>query len=483
MPQSGLSAGSSIPNGPSRSVAMVVLNDVQSRLNQTSMERVVAPANVEEVAAELAQAAADGLVVCPTGAMHSMGGQQFVTGGVSISSRELSNVGPLDSSSGTVWVQSGVTWPGLVSWLQSQQSSASSPLTIIQKQTGADELTLGGALSSNIHGRVLDRKPIVDDIEAFYTTLPCGERVRCSRTENPDLFSGAVGGYGMFGFIDSLKLRLEPRRQLVRRVREIATGDVIDELESQVKQGATYGDFQYMTDESSKDFMLKGILSTYTPTGEVLDIPEDQVGLSADDWTRLYVLAHTDKTRAYTEYREHYLQTDSQIYWSDDHQFSPYLPEAGDLLARSLGWATYKSLMISELYVPRDRFEDFMHAARESLLNTRANVVYGTVRLIEAEDETILRWAKQDYACIIFNLLVEHSPEGIDRATTQFRQLIDCALHLDGSYYLTYHRWARPDQLQLAYPSLSRFFEFKDQYDPGGLLTSDWYRALRNSVM
>ena len=43
-------------------------------------------------------------------------------------------------------------------------------LSIIQKQTGADEMTLGGALSSNIHGRVLGRRPIVADIEEFYLT-------------------------------------------------------------------------------------------------------------------------------------------------------------------------------------------------------------------------------------------------------------------------------------------------------------------------
>ena len=460
---------------------MPELNDVQSRLNGTQVERIVAPSTPEELAASIEQARSEGLSVCPAGAMHSMGGQQFATGGVSISSKKLTGIGPLDSSSRTVWVQSGVTWPNLVAWLQQRQTGVRDPLTIIQKQTGADELTLGGALSSNVHGRVLGRKPIVDDIEAFYITLATGDRLMCSRTENPDLFSVAIGGYGLFGFVDSVKLRLEPRVQVVRRVRQVSTAEVIPALESQIALGATFGDFQYMTDETSSDFMLRGILSTYSPTGASTEISGDQVGLSAEDWMRLYVLAHADKARAYTEYIDHYLRTDGQLYWSDDHQFSPYLPEAGDLLARALGWTTVKSLMISELYVPRNRFEDFMHAARQSLLETDANVVYGTVRLIEPEDETILRWAKQDYACVIFNLLVEHSPEGIERARSQFQQLIECALHRDGSYYLTYHRWARNDQLQRAYPDLPTFLELKDRFDPDSVFESDWYRALRDA--
>ena len=120
-----------------------------------------------------------------------------------------------------------------------------SELSIIQKQTGADELTLGGALSSNIHGRVLGRKPIVEDIEAFYLTGPDGTRKLCTREEGWDLFRLAVGGYGLFGFVDSIKLKLQKRQKLVRRVREVALDEAIPALEDQARRGAAYGDFQY----------------------------------------------------------------------------------------------------------------------------------------------------------------------------------------------------------------------------------------------
>ncbi len=458
---------------------MPILNDVHSQLNETEIARVVAPATAEEVGAAIAEASAAGLAVCPAGALHSMGGQQFASGGVSISTLRLKGIGPLDAGTGTVWVQAGVTWTELVGWLRAEQDGRANGLTIIQKQTGADEMTLGGALSSNIHGRVLGRKPIVDDIEAFYMTGPSGDRAFCSRTENTELFSAAVGGYGLFGVIDAIQLRLEPRHQVSRRVRELPTSEVIHALEEQMRLGATYGDFQYVTDETSDDFMAKGILSTYTPTGSIAAIPEGRLGLSTEDWMRLYVLAHTDKAEAYAQYAGHYLQTDGQVYWSDEHQFSPYLPEAGRLLARNLGWRTFASLMISELYVPRERFEGFMSSARRAVLETGANLVYGTVRLIEAEEETMLRWAKRYYACIIFNLLVEHTTEGIDRASSQFQALIDCALDEDGCYYLTYHRWARRDQLERAYPEIRRFLDLKDHNDPNSLFDSDWHRALR----
>ena len=459
---------------------MPTLNDVQSRLNTSEMRAIARPRDPAEVSRTIVDARQQGISLCPAGALHSMGGQQFLEAGVCLSSEQLTGIGPLDRESQTVWVQSGVTWPSLVQWLREQQRGEASELSIIQKQTGADELTLGGALSSNIHGRVLGRKPIVEDIEAFYLTGPDGTRKLCTREEGWDLFRLAVGGYGLFGFVDSIKLGLQKRQRLVRRVREVALDEAIPALEAQARRGAAYGDFQYKTDEASGGFMAEGIMSTYSPEEGGDPDSASRVGLSTEDWSRLYVLAHTDKARAYQEYARHYFQTDGQAYWSDDQQFSPYLPEAGDMLYRRMGWKTYASLMITELYIPRTRFVNFMSAARSQVLATQANLVYGTVRLIEAERETLLHWAAQDYACVIFNLLVEHSPEGVARGQAQFRALIDCALAEGGSYYLTYHRWARKDQVERAYPQFPEFLRQKRRYDPDEVFASDWLRHYQN---
>ena len=74
------------------------------------------------------------------------------------------------------------------------------------------------------------------------------------------------------------------------------------------------------------------------------------------------------------------------------------------------------SEMITEIYVDRTRLAAFMEDARDVLRAHRANVIYGTVRLIEKDDETFLAWARDRYACIIFNLHVDHTPAEIDRA-------------------------------------------------------------------
>ena len=130
--------------------------------------------------------------------------------------------------------------------------------------------------------------------------------------------------------------------------------------------------------------------------------------------------------------------------------------------------------------MPRPRLAAFMAQARTVLRRAGANIIYGTVRLIERDDETFLAWARDRYACVIFNLHIEHSATAIDRAAGAFRDLIDLGISHGGSYYLTYHRWARKDQVQRCYPQLPELLELKRRYDPAELFQSTWYRHYRD---
>ena len=132
--------------------------------------------------------------------------------------------------------------------------------------------------------------------------------------------------------------------------------------------------------------------------------------------------------------------------------------------------------MITELYVRPERLTAFMGTAREVLRSEEADLIYGTVRLIRKDDDSYLAWAAEDSACVIFNLHVEHTPAGIERARRSFRRLIDAALAQQGRHFLTYHRYATRRQVEAAYPQFAAFLEEKRRRDPQALFASDWYR-------
>jgi FAD/FMN-containing dehydrogenase len=107
------------------------------------------------------------------------------------------------------------------------------------------------------------------------------------------------------------------------------------------------------------------------------------------------------------------------------------------------------------------------------------NIIYGTVRLIEQDDESFLAWAREPWACVIFNLCVEHSTRGMEDAKNAFRALTQIAINYAGNYYLTYHKWATPDQLLACYPQFPEFLRAKTRFDPDEIFISNWYKALR----
>jgi hypothetical protein len=241
--------------------------------------------------------------------------------------------------------------------------------------------------------------------------------------------------------------------------------------------GFTYGDFQFSIDPASAAFLRRGVLSCYEPVGDSTAMPGGQRSLSPDDWRRLVLLAHTDKAAAFEHYARHYLATSGQIYWSDAHQMSVYLAGYHREVDRVLGHRG--SEVITELYVPRSRLADFMAAAARDFRAHAVDVIYGTVRLVRRDVETFLAWAREDWACVIFNLHVRHDPAGLGHAADAFRRLIDLAIARGGSYYLTYHRHATRAQLEACYPQFTEFLRLKRRHDPEERFQSDWYRHYR----
>jgi FAD/FMN-containing dehydrogenase len=457
----------------------ILVNDVHSALNPTCVREVRRVSSVEEVQRAVRRARGRGESVCIAGARHAMGGQAFAGDAVLLDMRGLDRVLRLDRDRGTVEVEAGADWPRLMSELERLQRGRDPAWGIVQKQTGADRLTLGGAVAANVHGRGLRMKPLIADVEALELVDMEGERLRLSRDERGDLFRLAVGGYGLFGVVTSVTLRLARRRKLERIVSVERIDDLPAGFEARIAAGALYGDFQFAVDESSPDFLRRGVFATYHPVPASTPVPEGQRELSEDDWKALLRLAHTRRTEAFEAYARHYLATSGQVYWSDTHQLSTYLDGYHRDLDRDLGAVVPASEVITELYVPRTRLVDFMQEAGRHLRRTGVVVVYGTVRLIERDDESFLAWARAPYACVIFNLHTEHSPAGLARSAGAFRGLIDLAIRRGGSTYLTYHRHATRAQVEAAYPEFPEFLRRKREHDPEERFQSDWYRHHR----
>lgn len=454
----------------------LVVNDIHSQLNGTRVDRILTPKSVGEVQAAIREAKAVHKPVSIAGGRHAMGGQQFGTGAVLLDMRQMNQVLDLDLEQGKVEVQAGAFWPELIAEYLHRQEGRDHQWGLAQKQTGADKLSIGGTLAANAHGRGLTMMPFVSNVESFTLVNADGDLITCSRQQNPELFSLVIGGYGLFGVVCSVTLRLVPR-QKIERVVEVRSADgLITAFDDRIRNGFLYGDFQFAIDRSSNEFLHKGVFSCYRPVDPATPMPEHVKELSDENWRMLLYLAHADKSEAFHRYADYYLSTNGQLYWSDTHQLSFYPENYHRAIDQKTHARHAATEMITEINVPRETLNSFLQEVREDFRKNNVDLIYGTIRLIEKDRESFLPWARQSYACTIFNLHTEHTPEGIAHSAEAFRRLIDMAARRNGTYYLTYHRYARREQVLACYPQFSQFLKLKRKYDPAERFQSDWYR-------
>ena len=458
----------------------ILVNDVHSQLNSARVFRIVTPQTMDQVRAALRAAREDERAVCISGSRHAMGGQQFCADGVMLDIRKLNRVLAFDRERGLLEVESGVQWPQLLEYLQESQRGEPQAWAFAQKQTGADGLTIGGCLSANIHGRGLSMPPFIHDVESFKLIDAKGNLRNCSRADNSELFRLAIGGYGLFGFIYSATLRLVPRRKLERVVEVREVRGLAEAFAQRIYDGFLYGDFQYAIDEKSADFLSKGVFSCYRPVDDATPMRGLQRELVERDWIDLLYRAHADKSTAFQRYADYYLSTNGYLYWSDEHQMTAYPEGYHRRVERRMAAPSRGSEMITEIYCERPLLEHFLGEVRDYARRDGVNIVYGTVRLIETDRESFLPWARKPYACVIFNVHIDHTTGGMIRGGDALRRLIDIGIRHGGSYYPTYHRYALRRQVDACFPQMREFLQLKRKYDPEELFQSDWYRHYKN---
>ncbi|CAN6586366.1 unnamed protein product [Malus baccata var. baccata] len=81
-------------------------------------------------------------------------------------------------------------------------------------------LTVGGTLSyAGISGQAFRHGPQINNVYQLQVVTGKGEVITCSKSKNPDLFYGVLGGLGQFGIITQARISLEPAPKMVKWIR------------------------------------------------------------------------------------------------------------------------------------------------------------------------------------------------------------------------------------------------------------------------
>jgi FAD binding domain len=179
--------------------------DDASRLNSTHVAVVWSipadPAAAETQLRDLLRRARSGkLAVAIGGARHTMGGHTISPDGIVLDMLPFNHM-ELDVDRRILSVGAGARWSEVIPYLDAHGFS----VAIMQSN---NNFSIGGSISVNCHGWQQNRPPIASSVESLRLMKADGTIVRCSRAENAELFSLVLGGYGLFGVILDVNLRV-----------------------------------------------------------------------------------------------------------------------------------------------------------------------------------------------------------------------------------------------------------------------------------
>ena len=441
-----------------------------ARLTPSRVERVETVREVEQLRAVLREARQRRLKVSISGSRHSQGGHTYTTGGVVLDMRGFNRVRAVDPAAMTVTVESGATWDEV------QRAIAPRGLAVKVMQS-SNIFTVGGTLSANAHGRDIDVTQVVEVVESFRLLLADGSVVEASRAENPELFALVIGGYGLFGVILDVTLRVAR-----------------DELYEQRAVSMDYREFpRYFAQvQSDPETVLMLARPSIDPDPESF-LREMVVATwrrAANDGTDRFGLteeAHVWRDRFFFGLSRRFSWAKS-LRWRLQKRVE-LGAGAARIVSRNnamrpplapLEFLEYRSPqdtdIIQEYYVPVESFVPFMDRFRAILVADEVNVLSSTVRYVTPNATPVLAYAPHRPVFAIIQMSnVPLSAEGQARAEAVTGRLIDAALEHGGTYYLTYQLYPTPAQLHRAYPNARHAFERKRFYDPEEIFSSRFY--------
>jgi FAD/FMN-containing dehydrogenase len=447
------------------------------RVYSAHLRQIESPRTISDIREVLEQARKQNLPVCVMGTNHNLGGHAFSDGAIALNMKRFDRVCSFDAHPKRITVESGITWEKI------QDTVNSSGLAVKAMQSD-NNFTVGGSLSANAHGRDLEFSTVIQSVLGFRIMLADGSVVHASRTENPELFRLAIGGYGMFGIILDVDLEL--------------VENCVYQQSSEIMPLASFPEYfarKIQGDPQAKLFIARPSIAS---RGFLDDTIVTKWRSTVARPKNIFRLDHERNVQ-----RDRFLFALSRKYawgktlrWQAE-KFISLHPPADGFVSRNNAMRPPVSAIkmfdyhspadtdvIQEFFVPVPRFLSFMESARTVLRDSQANLLGLTIRYVRPDTESFLSYAPREEALAAVVYINEPlSPEGWAKSNALTQQLTRIALQNGGTFYLTYSREVDVEDLRGTYPNIDAFFLQKHRFDPENRFTSRFFEFYKSSFL
>ncbi len=429
------------------------------------MNRVISPTTEKEIRDAILEAAGKNQKVTIAGKRHSIGGQTTYAGAVALDMLQFNKILALDETNKILTVQSGATWNGIQEFLNPRG------LAVLSMQ-GPNVFTVGGSMSVNAHGWDMRHGPVAASVEWFRLLRWDGSISRCTREENEELFHLVLGGYGLFGVILDVGLRVTDNAGYVAKISKMEYSELPAFFENQLRSNpeVELGESD-LSIAPGKSLLHEAITLVYKKeqgdthrASELLPELHTHRDRFFFDLSRRYGWGKT--LRWALQKRLEYpnadvVRTRNNIFRSPIERIRYYSPNDTDIL--------------QEYFIPPRNFVPFIDGLRDIVEKRGINLLDATVRYIETNDQAFLNYSKEETLSVVLYLNINTSAAGLADSAAATRETIDLALRQQGTFYLPYVLAYDKAELAGGYPMIEDFFAAKKKYDPREVFYNEFY--------
>ncbi len=455
---------------PETPMATGQTNDA-SQLNLTNVKSVVDVAKEPEqmrqqLAALMRYAKENHLKVSIAGAQHSMGGHTIAPDGVVLNMLPYKHM-QLDEQHNILTIGSGATWQDAIEYLDTKGKS----IAIMQSFSN---FSIGGSLSVNGHGWQKQSPPLSASVESFSLMMADGKIVECSRHENPELFKLVIGGYGLFGVILDVKLKVVDNTSLAFHSVAVKPEDYVAQYQKLVRDNPqvqfAYGRLRI----SDKKFLDQATLNYFEKTAEQPAFLAAQT--AKNQALRNLVFRGSVRSEYGKRLRWDLESVSNQI--TPYHRFSrnEILNEHSSLIDNKDPKSTD---LLHEYFIPDAQLASFIHDLKPILQNSQIDLLNITIREVSPDRDAFMNYAREPVFGLVFLFNQQKTAEQEQAMKDLTNALVDATLRHQGTYYLPYRLHIDREKMRLVYPQADEFFRLKKKYDPNEMFSNRFYEHYR----
>lgn len=404
----------------------------------------------------LSEAKTAGRPFIASAARHSMGGQSIARAGHTMTMNH--DWIELDTTALTYRCGAGTRWSTVIKLLDAEGFSPA----VMQSN---NDFGVASTFSVNAHGWPTPYSGCGSTVVSLRMMLANGELITCSRDENSDIFTAAMGGYGLLGVITDLEVKMVPNARLEPEFEEVDPMQFGPRFVRAIKQGVGVQMAYGRMDVAKDRFLERAMMITYRPTRDQSDLPpapgSGWLSKRARDIFRAQLGSDINK----------------HLRWWFEAGLGPMIG-GGETTRNALLNEPVATLddrdpgrtdILHEYFIAPERFAAFISACQDVIPSSYQELLNITLRYVESDDESWLSYAPGPRIAAVMLFSQEKTVRGEADMARMTEELIDRVLDIGGTYYLPYRLHARQDQILKGYPGLRAFTAKKRAMDPTNL--------------